>query len=812
MLKKEITVLLILALSIAIFIVTPVAANPQVETYIVETNTDFADADLTDGVCATAGGKCSLTAAIEQANVDGVYSTIKFASRFVDTNKISSCNLPALTEDNTTIDASDQWDNAYDRPGVNITASSCTLLTIQSSGNSVMGIQFGGGDSIGVLISGGSQNSIGGYNTGQRNVFLTGKYGVHVHGGTYNYVINNFVGTLTGESMPGGGFSEIGIYIQSNDMNVVSSNLVVGQNTSGIRIWGSGNVVTENIVGLDYWKKIPLPNTIGIELVWADNNVIGPYNVVAGNTDKGIYVYHADDNLIDSNQIGYPWHAPPIGNGGDGIHIHASLNTKITDNGANSNSGNGIYVNGSGGLLITGNGITSNNLDGINMKSSDGTIGGSSSNLINTLSGNGGNGIRLDASNTITITGNYIGLDHIGAFEQGNQGHGILVENGTTNTVIGGLGIGEGNWIGWNHGSGVHLTGSTTQNNYVVGNVFGAPINWGWEAPNHNHGIGVYDGAHGNRIGGIDPGAGNTVLASGWSGVVIVSSDFNSVIANRIGTDGANINWGNNNYGIDVVDGSNNALSFNEIAYNGMIGGEDGVHIEGPGAIGNTISQNSIHDNGGTGIVLENGGNNNLASPVITQASCQGPVIGTTTCVNCLVEIFSDDVDEGRIYEGYFTTDPTGGFSWNGNPSGPYVTATVRDQNNNTSPFSFAFDVGSTCNTSPQAAFTVNPQTGDTNTKFSFDASKSSDKEDPVSALEVRWDWENDGVYNTNWSTTKKTTHTFTDSIVYYVRLQVRDTAGLTGSTTQQVTVTGSGGGGGSSYQAFLPLVRRGVP
>jgi hypothetical protein len=446
------------------------------------------------------------------------------------------------------------------------------------------------------------------------------------------------------------------------------------------------------------------------------------------------------------------------------------------------------------------------------MKSSGGKIGGSTSGDINTVSSNGSNGIHLDSASDITVTGNYIGLDGNGAFDEGNQSHGIMVENGTTNAVIGGLAAGEENWIGWNRGSGVYLTGSTTQNNFVVGNVIGAPINWGWEAPNHNHGIGVYGGAYNNWIGGIDPGAGNTVLASGWSGVVIVNSDSNSVIANHIGTDGANINWGNNNYGIHVVDSSNNALSFNEVAYNGMTGGESGVNIEGPGASSNIISQNSIHDNGGAGISLTNGANNNLPAPVITQVSCQGPVVGTTTCTNCLVEIFSDDVDEGRIYEGYFTTDPTGGFSWNGNPSGPFVTATVTDQNNNTSSFSAAFDVGSTCNSPPQAAFTVNPQTGDINTKFSFDASLSSDKEDPVSALEVRWDWENDGIFDTNWSTTKKITHTFKDSIVYFVRLQVRDSAGLTDSTTKQVTVTGSGSNGGSSYQAFLPLVGRGTP
>lgn len=77
--------------------------------------------------------------------------------------------------------------------------------------------------------------------------------------------------------------------------------------------------------------------------------------------------------------------------------------------------------------------------------------------------------------------------------------------------------------------------------------------------------------------------------------------------------------------------------------------------------------------------------------------------------------------------------------------------------------FTFAFDVGSTCNTSPQSGFTVNPQTDVTSTSFSFDASKSSNNEDPGSALDVRWEWESNGIFNDKRSTTKKTTHTYKD-------------------------------------------------
>jgi PKD repeat protein len=104
-------------------------------------------------------------------------------------------------------------------------------------------------------------------------------------------------------------------------------------------------------------------------------------------------------------------------------------------------------------------------------------------------------------------------------------------------------------------------------------------------------------------------------------------------------------------------------------------------------------------------------------------------------------------------------------------------------------------------NTAPNAAFTVNPTGGDTHTVFQFNASGSSDAEDVPSALEVRWDWENDGTWDTGWRTAKTASHTYSSSGAYTVRLRVRDTGGLTDSATRQVIVGG--------HLIFLPFVLR---
>ena len=792
--RRMLTLLLLLAL-LALPVNPPASAEPQTKTYSVNSSASDPDASPGNGTCATASGTCTLHAAIQEANADGDYSIINFASQFQGTQAFDGCSLPAITDDFTTIDASNRWDTSDDIPGVEIRDGDCDLLVIHALSTTVLGVLFNAGSgsttTTGVHISAGSLNKIGGTGSGQRNVFLTDRYGVWIEStGTYNDVVNNYFGTVDGKTLGAWVTGERGIFVQGGStISTISDNLIVGQSDAGILIWADNNVVTDNIIGLNRFEvaATALPNGVGVKLR-GDQNVVGPGNVIAGNTSHGVELYLADDNSIVDNEIDrYGRSGGSIGNGGDAIHIRASHNTQITGNDVIKNTGNGVWIDVYD-VTMQGNTIWSNGQDGVYLGSSvvDSQIGGSGSSQRNTIGGSGANGVHLYGARNVTVTGNYIGLSHITGADAGNEGHGILIANGSTDNFIGGTGSGEGNWIGFGHQDGIRLDGSTTHHNYVLGNVIGAPFNWAWEAPNHHHGVGIYGGAHDNWIGDGTPPGGNIILASGWSGVAIVNSNTNWVVANRIGTNGAGINWGNHFYGVDVVGGADNAIVLNEIAYNGTHAGEAGVRIDGAGATGNAITQNSIHDNDGAGIELVNNGNINLPAPTISQANCQGPVTGTA-CVNCIIEIFSDNSDEGRVYEN-FTTSPTGAFSWNGTLNGPNVTATARDSHNNTSPFSAPFPV-STCNTPPTAAFAVTPTSGDTSTVFNFDASACSDAEDATSTLQVCWDWDNDGTCDTSWNTTKTESHSHAAPGTYTVRLEVQDTGGLTDATTRQVTV-----------------------
>jgi PKD repeat protein len=79
------------------------------------------------------------------------------------------------------------------------------------------------------------------------------------------------------------------------------------------------------------------------------------------------------------------------------------------------------------------------------------------------------------------------------------------------------------------------------------------------------------------------------------------------------------------------------------------------------------------------------------------------------------------------------------------------------------------------------------PYRGYVNTPITFSGSKSTDDTEITG---YRWDWTNDGIYDTDWSTVAITTHTYLSKGIYTLRLQVKDTENLTASNTTTVNIT----------------------
>ena len=199
---------------------------------------------------------------------------------------------------------------------------------------------------------------------------------------------------IEGFSITGGGY---GIYIRSNNNNIISNNTISS-------------------------------NNYGIYLMDSNNNSISN-NLISSNNDYGIYLYESNKNSIFNNIIS---------NNGRGIDLEGN-NNSISNN-IISNNGCGIMFGGNNNS-ISNNIISNNNGDGINFYGNNNSI---SNNLIssnayegivlwgnnnsisnNNISNNRG-GIYLDDSNNNSISNNNI---------SSNYWYGIRLDNSNDNII-----------------------------------------------------------------------------------------------------------------------------------------------------------------------------------------------------------------------------------------------------------------------------------------------------------------------------------------------------------------------------------------
>ncbi|MCK4960503.1 MAG: right-handed parallel beta-helix repeat-containing protein, partial [Planctomycetes bacterium] len=244
--------------------------------------------------------------------------------------------------------------------------------------------------------------------------------------------------------------------------------------------------------------------------------------------------------------------------------------------------------------------------------------------------------------------------------------------------------IGGGNVI-YGNGSGVVISGYGSSGNVVVGNYIGTDAT-GNTAMRNGVGVDIRFGSE-NIVGGSTEAERNVISGNAHSGVRIAFGDGNIVVGNYIGVGADGDAHVDNGVGVEITDHSENNTvggiadgEGNRIAFNR----EEGVRVFRADSTGNTIRGNSIHSNDLKGIENEDGGNTELPPPVITGG---GSVMGTA-CANCIIDIYSDDEDEGRVYEGSTTADGAGNWSFSGTPGGPNITATATDSDGNTSEFS----------------------------------------------------------------------------------------------------------------------------
>ena len=92
----------------------------------------------------------------------------------------------------------------------------------------------------------------------------------------------------------------------------------------------------------------------------------------------------------------------------------------------------------------------------------------------------------------------------------------------------------------------------------------------------------------------------------------------------------------------------------------------------------------------------------------------------------------------------------------------------------------------------PIANFVFEPAVGNTSSIIRFNASSSSNPGGNFSDLSFRWDWQDDGIFDTSWSGNYTAEHQYTSPGIFRVRLEVKNLTGQIGNVTALVPIDGS--------------------
>ena len=422
------------------------------------------DRTLGDNICKDttdpeANAKCTLRAAIQEANAHPGPDTIAFAIG-AGTTIAPFSQLPAIVDP---LDVNGTSQQGYAGTPV-----------IQLSGANAPA------DTFGIWITGGTGSTV-------RGLVINGwRVGVALDGSftSQNKVINNWIGTDAAGTAKSPN-DRSGVYVFNSASNVIGGttdaerNVISGNGISGpgadpewgkgIEIFGAGadsNKVLGNYIGTDPTGSAPLGNlrhgvwfgsgagSLGTpENVDVGNGTDAGRNVISANGEEGIYVLDSAGVKIRGNLIGLGLDGRAIGNGFRGIAIENAPGAVI--GGTTAGERNVVSANGFSptateefeGILVFGpnakNVAIQGNYVGTNLSgdaitdrrrlktgnkgagvalttrtdgggATDGVVGGATADKRNVLSGNEAGVAVINAATKNRVEGNYIGTDKTG--------------------------------------------------------------------------------------------------------------------------------------------------------------------------------------------------------------------------------------------------------------------------------------------------------------------------------------------------------------------------------------------------------------
>jgi parallel beta-helix repeat protein len=410
-----------------------------------------------------------------------------------------------------------------------------------------------------------------------------------------------------------------------------------------------------------------------------------------GSVISGLIIYGAPRGIYLNGSSSNTIKGCYIGTNATGTAVGArliTLNGIQVDNGINNNIGGiglpldrniisscsqtGIYFSGTcTGTVIINNYIGLNKAGTLTLPNSqhgifntgnfsNSKIGGSASDSINVISGNGFYGIYISASTNVQIVGNYIGTDATGNVGKGNGQHGIGLNNSSNNCYITSNVISSNSWDGINLNS---STGCT-----INGNKIGLGLNGTTALGNLNDGILLDVNSTGVIIGGTTAANRNIISSNSFYGITMAGTSTGGVIkGNYIGTDATGlIAKSNGRDGINIngcsttTIGGTTAGSGNVISSNSW----NGVYISG--SINCVIKGNTIGLGSDGSTVL----GNISASGIVLVTNSTGTIIGGTTANE-------RNIISGNIGNGINLSTSGGSSTIQGNYIGVDVTGNI---------------------------------------------------------------------------------------------------------------------------------------
>ena len=540
--------------------------DPDSRIYTVNNTGDATDSNIGDKVCNTAGGVCTLRAAIVEANASGAADKIIFNISGGGIKVITpATSFPAISNE-LIIDGGSQ------------SGSNCSTNTVMIA---LDGTQVGG-DGISITANNVTINGLAIYKF-SNGIKLT----------TNNNIITcNIIG-LDADGTTVKGNSSKGIYVlNSSNNNVIGgattdTRNIISANGNGVVIETSNNTVIKgNFIGTDKTGLINKGNTTsGIEINNSGNIDIGGTTGVSRSTQC-----QGECNLI-------------AGNGGGGITLIKGIN-------GNSNmnvKGNYIGLNVSGTASINNSdGIKLTQVSTINIDNNLFTASGQSINAT---------GISADISG-ITINNNYFGVDKLGTsvLQSGNIGIVIFANPTITSATI------TANIIGGMAQSGIYVYGTGSSSVEIKANYIGT------NASNANLGnrYGIWffkpnaSGGSANSIGGSSAPDGNIIAHNSSYGIYLASASNLMIRKNTIHSNGkAGISLS----GYGATGAVNNTMIENSIYDNGELGIDFITSSDLPSG----VTQN---DSGDIDTTIGNSGPNDLQNyPILVNAIYEGTTL-----------------------------------------------------------------------------------------------------------------------------------------------------------------------------------------